>query len=269
MTIVVVIAMAISATNAAAVQLRPLAPVNWRLVSGERRLSAAIGMGVLNGQQASLAGTRGNLEELGNFRIGLRSDRIALEVAGTLLRRFTDQVVLRPPAPGSDPPGDSPRRDAGDVIASTAIRINSGNDPLQVALRFGTRLPTPSNEVGLDRDRTDFFSTVASRYRAGPLTLSVEGGVAILGTRVDGVDQLDVLLYSGGVEFKAGPVTASGSVIGQNDVHAGVTRGNEDLSEARFGISAGDRMWVSAMTVFGLADFSPRRGLLVMVGMSR
>lgn len=254
--------------RAAGAQLRPVEPLDWSLVGGTHDVSAGVGVGLLKDQQASLAGTRGDLHEYGNFRVGVRSGRITLEVAGTLVRRFEDQAVLRPPAAGSDPPDRTIRRDAGDVVASSVIRI-SGAGPAQVALRFGTRLPTPSNEVGLDRDRTDFFSTLAGRYSAGPLTMSAESGVAILGTRVDGLDQLDVLVFSAAAELVAGPVTAQTAVIGQNDMHSGFVRGNEDLSEVRFGLTAGDRIWGSAMTVIGLSDFSPRRGILLMVGVQR
>jgi hypothetical protein len=138
-----------------------------------------------------------------------------------------------------------------------------------VALRFGTRLPTTSNEPGLDRDRTDFYATLGGRWRLGAFALSGEGGVGILGTRVDGLDQLDVLTYSAGVEWRVGPLVSHGIIVGQDDVHLRVVRGNEDLSEVRVGIRGGDRIWFSASAVKGIADFSPGHGLLFMVGMRR
>lgn len=250
-------------------QLRPLSPLDWEFLGGPRSFSAGFGVGYLADQRASLAGTRGNLTEFGNFQIAWRSGRVGLEVTGTLVRRFTDNVVLGPPISGSHAPTGEARQDAGDVIASTTVRLIDGARPFHLALRFGTRLPTPSNEAGLDRDRTDFFSTIGGRYQAGVFALTFEGGLGILGTRIDGVDQLDVLAFSAGIESVLGPVTASGLVVGQDDVHRGTTRGNEDLSEIRFGLRTGDIRWLSATAVLGLADYSPSRGILLMVGFRR
>lgn len=250
-------------------QLRPLGPLDWGFLDGHRSFSAGLGVSYLADQRASLAGTKGNLTELGNFQIAWRSGRVGLEVTGALVRRFTDHAVLGPPVSGSNPPTGEVRQDAGDVIATTTVRLIDGARPFHLALRFGTRLPTPSNEAGLERDRTDFFSTIGGRYDAGVFALTFEGGLGILGTRIEGVDQVDVLAFSAGIESVLGPVTASGLVVGQDDVHRGATRGNEDLSEIRFGLRAGDRRWLSATAVLGMADYSPGRGIMLMAGFRR
>jgi len=252
--------------RAAAGQLRPIDPIGWDVLDPAHSWIADVGVGVMQNQLASLAGTRGDLLELGNFRVAWRSGRIGVEIAGTLVRRFRDGSVFADPVLGANPPDGQIRQDAGDVRAATLIRLN-GASPVQVALRFGTRLPTTSEEVGLDRDRTDFFATLGARYRMGLLSVGGESGVAINGTRVDGVDQLDVWTYSLGVDYRFGPVTSSGAIVGHNDMHRRVIRGNEDLNELRLGVRAGDRVRFAATFVQGLADFSPDRGLLVSIGL--
>jgi hypothetical protein len=263
------ILLALGLARPAMAQLRPLTPIDWDLFDGGRALTVGVGMGVIGDQPASLAGTKGDLLEVGNFRLAWRSGRIGVEFGGTLYRRFHDELVLRPPALGADPPNGGVRHDAGDILASTVLRLTGEQRSTLVALRFGTRLPTTSNEPGLDRDRTDFYATLGGRWRLGAFALSGEGGVGILGTRVDGLDQLDVLTYSAGVEWRVGPLVSHGIIVGQDDVHLRVVRGNEDLSEVRVGIRGGDRIWFSASAVKGIADFSPGHGLLFMVGMRR
>jgi len=250
-------------------QLRPVAPLDWDLLGSAHTLNVAFGVGYLRDQQASLAGTRGDLVELGNFQVAWRSGRIIVEIAGTLRRRFEDDSVVRPPILGTDPPTGQARTDAGDILASTLVRLSRGTRPVLLALRFGTRLPTTSNEPGLDRDRTDFFASFGARYRAGPFAIGAETGVGILGTRTDGVDQLDVLTYSAALEWRAGAFTTIATVTGQDDMHSRVIRGNEDLSEVRLGVRAGQRLWVSAFAIKGLADFSPGSGILLMAGFRR
>jgi hypothetical protein len=250
-------------------QLRPTGPVEWDIFENVRPWAFGLGVGLIEGQRASLAGTTGDLLEGGNFRIAYRSGRIGLEFTGTLARRFRDEAILRSPAPGTDGPTGKIRHDAGDVLATTLIRLNGADSPFLVALRFGTRLPTTSNEPGLDRDRTDFFTTLAARYRVGRFAVSAETGLGILSTRVDGIDQLDVQNFSAGVESRVGPVIATASIVGQDDWHRRVVRGNEDLSELRFGLRAGDRQWVSVTAVKGIAQFSPGYGVLVMLGVRR
>lgn len=252
--------------RAAHAQLRPTGPIEWDVLENARRWNFGLGAGLIEGQRASLAGTSGDLLEAGNFRIAYRSGRIGLEFTGTLARRFRDEEILRAPAPGTDSPTGRIRHDAGDVLATTLVRLNSADSPFLFALRFGTRLPTTSNEPGLGRDRTDFFSTLAARYRTGRFAVSAETGLGILSTRTPGIDQLDVQNFCVSMESRFGPVLAMGSLVGQDDWHRRVIRGNEDLSEVRLGFRAGDRRWISLTAIKGIAQYSPGYGVLLMIG---
>jgi hypothetical protein len=250
-------------------QLRPIDPLDWRPFDSPAPVLLEFGFGLLRDQHASLAGTKGTLYELGNFHVAWRTGRVVLELSGTASRRFEDQVVLREPALGADQPNGELRRDAGDVRASTLILLNAAEQRATFVLRFGTRLPTTSEEIGLDRDRTDFFATVGGRYRLGPLALNGESGVAINGTRLAGYDQSDVWTYSFGIEYDVGPLTPTAVIVGHQDGHSWVARGNEDLSELRVGVRAGGRYWLQATAVKGIAAFSPGGGMLLMAGLRR
>jgi hypothetical protein len=250
----------------AAAQLRPVDPVEWHVFDDGAEISLALGMGVLWQQHASLAGTKGTLLELGNFYAAWRTGRVVLELAGTMQRRFDDRVVVRAPEPGADPPNGHWRHDAGDVRASTLVRLTGVNTPALLVLRFGTRLPTTSEEAGLDRDRTDFFATIGGRWHRGALSVAGESGIGIHGTRLDGYDQSDVWTYSLAVELDVGPLTPTAALVGHKDGLDSDVRGNEDLNELRLGMRAGARYWVQAAAVLGLAEFSPGGGLLLMFG---
>jgi hypothetical protein len=96
--------------------------------------------------------------------------------------------------------------------------------------------------------------------------LTGETGVGINGTRIDGYDQSDVLTYALGVEVRVGPITPTAALVGHVDGTALEVRGNEDLSELRLGVRAGERFWFQASAIRGIAEFSPGGGLLVMAG---
>lgn len=247
-------------------QLRPIDPFEWSTLVATRDITLALGMGTLWNQHASLAGTKGTLLELGNFQAAWRTGRVVLELSGTMHRRFEDREVVRPPEAGADPPTGEWRHDAGDIRAATSVRLNGEADPALVVLRFGTRLPTTSEEAGLDRDRTDFFATVAARWHAGPFAVNGESGVGIHGTRRNGYDQSDVWTYAFGVELHLGPIRSTAAMVGHKDGLESDVRGNEDLNEVRFGVRAGERVWVQASAIKGLAEFSPGGGVLLMFG---
>jgi hypothetical protein len=154
------------------------------------------------------------------------------------------------------------------VVATTVIRLTPSSARFETALRFGTRLPTTSNEPGLERDRTDFFATVAGRYPRGRVSIGGEAGLGLLG-RIRGLDQLDVLTYAVYTESLLGPLTATASIVGHDDLRRGVVRGSEDLSEIRLRVRTGDRTWVSAVAVRGIARYSPGLGLYLVVGIRR
>jgi hypothetical protein len=246
-------------------QLRPLDPVDWRDLD-DGTVSAAMGLDVLLDQRASLAGTSGRLLELGVFRAVWRVNRVALEIAGTPVRVFRDELVFAQPAQGAVPAPEGRRVDAGDFRLSTIVRLNGQGAPLQAGLRFGVRLPTTDETVGLERDQTDFFSTVAGRLRHGPLDLSGELGIGIYGSRV-GIDQTDPVIFGLGASLDLGPVTPVLAATGQHDTRAnGPRRGTEDLGELRLGVRAGTRRWLSVSAVRGWARFSPGFGVSVRFG---
>lgn len=250
-------------------QLRPVYPLDLTLFDSNATVLAGVGFGVLADQHASLAGTRGTLYELGNFDFAWRGGRVVLGLAGTVRRVFDDDEVVREPWPGTNSPSDRARYDAGDIRVSTIVALTNPAAPGFVTLRFGSRLPTPSDERGLDRDRTDFFATVGGRRRLGRLRLTAESGVSINGTRDENWDQLDVWMYSLGVELDAGTITPSLAIVGHDDLHSREIRGNENLSEVRAGVRVGERYWVQAVAIKGIARFSPGLGLLITAGIRR
>ncbi len=252
-----------------AAQMRPLEPVLWQAYEADAEMRAGVGIGVMDGQRASLAGTRGTLYELGNWFITYRSGRFTLEFAGTAVRMFEDDDVLSPPFERTDPPDGDARVDAGDVRIATLLRLAGDVERSIVALRFGTRLPTTSDEPGMDRDRTDFFGTAIARHALHEnLRLFGEAGVGIHSTIVEDYPQSDVLIYNAGIEASLDNAGLRFQVLGHDDLHRRVIRGNEDLAELRFGGWLGERRRVEVHVVRGLAEFSPRWGILVTGGMA-
>jgi hypothetical protein len=254
--------------TAAAAQLRPLDPFEWRMFEGGRTVSAQVGGGWLRDQRASLAGTAGTLVEAGNWRAFWRTGRVVLEAGGTVQRFFDEESRFAPAEPEVQPDDDGARRDAGDYRILTAVRLTDEGAPVAAALRFGARLPTTDNTVGLDRDATDFFATLGGRTARGRLAVQAEAGVGIFGTREDAFEQDDLLIYAVRAEYAAGPVVPMLTVVGQQvgTGHSEI-RGNESLGEVRLGVRAGGRRWVLAEAVAGYTDFSPGVGVLVSVGM--
>lgn len=258
------------AAGPAGAQLRPMHPMNWQLFEGDNVVTARMGAGVLLDQRASLAGTQGRLLELGDFSLGLRSGRMALVVGGTILRLFDDREVFAEPFGGARPSTGERRRDAGDFRVSTLVALTPPDGDAAAVLRFGTRLPTTDNEVGLERDRTDFFALLAGRLRRGPYLLAGEAGVGINGTHDRRMEQSDVLMYSATAAYRGGWLSPRVTLVGHMDGMAGLTiRGNEELSELRIGARAGQEVWLEAELVYGLQPFSPRTGLLVFVGLAQ
>lgn len=253
---------------AARAQLRPLEPFEWRMFYGGRSVSAQVGGGWMQGQRASLAGTEGTLVEAGNFRAFWRTGRVVLEAGGTVQRFFDEESRFAPAEPDVLADDDGRRRDAGDYRVLTTVRLTREGAPVAAALRFGARLPTTDNTVGLDRDVTDFFATVGGRVARGRVALQGEAGVGIFGTREREFEQDDLLIYALRAEYAAGPLQPMLTVVGQQ-VGTGhqEIRGNESLGEVRLGVRAGRRRWVLAEVVKGYTEFSPDVGVLVSAGM--
>lgn len=252
-------------------QLRPLEPMAWEVFDSGRSLAATLGVGAYQDQRASLAGTEGRLLELPNFQLTWRNDRIAVEASGTPLRLFEDRSRFAEAFGGALDQAGPHRRDSGDYRLGTAVRLSPSRWKRATAVvRFGTRLPTPNNREGLDRDQTDFFGVVGARIRSPRLRLAAETGVGINGTRYPNFEQSDLWLYSAGADLPLGLVTPMASVLGQMDWSAGPPlRGNEDLSELRFGARIGSGRWLQAQAVKGLAAFSAKWGAQLSVGMAR
>ncbi len=258
----------LAAAPAVHAQLRPLDPVDFRALGGER-LRVYAGAGVYFSQHASLAGVRGRLIELGDMRVSWRSGRILVEVAGTLQRFLHEDTVLSAPADGVLPSTpDGSRRDAGDYRVQTVLRLSGDTTSTATVLRFGTRLPTTDNRVGLERDQMDFFASLGATRPFGPLQLMAEAGVGINGTRLSNYEQSDVLIYAATLEWQSSLFVPFVSVVGQNDMHARAVRGNEDLGELRAGLRFGNTRWLRVVAIHGFTDSSPRAGLAIGAGAS-
>jgi hypothetical protein len=249
-------------------QLRPLEPFEWRMFDAGRTVSAQVGAGWLRDQRASLAGTEGTLVEAGNFRAFWRTGRVVLEAGGTVQRFFDEESRFAPAEPDVAPDEDGNRRDAGDYRVLTAVRLTRERAPVAAALRFGARLPTTDNTVGLDRDATDFFATIAGHAARGRIAVQGEAGIGIFGTRENDFEQDDLLVYALRAEYAAGAFQPMLTVLGQQvgTGHSEI-RGNESLGEVRLGVRAGGRRWLLAEVVKGYTEFSPGLGVLVSAGM--
>lgn len=254
----------------ATAQLRPLDPLPTGTFDPRApAVSLQLGLGAFSDQRASLAGTTGHLAEIGNFRGIWRTGRVALEIGGTVLRAFEDKSVFAPPHEEVDHDAGPRRRDSGDYRVATAVRVTPASWPAVGFVRFGTRLPTTDNKVGLDRDRTDFFATFGAHARPGRWSVALEGGLGIFGTRHRRLEQSDVAVYAASAEYRLGLLTPGVLVLGQFDgIPNGSIRGSEELAEVRLGARAGGRLSATVQWVVGLTEFSPVSGALVAAGWS-
>lgn len=247
-------------------QLRPLEAADWAALDGGG-WQLEVGSGVYSGQRASLAGTEGKLWEVGTFRAAVSLGRVALQLSGTAFRVFRDEAVFAEPLDGTRPPDGRHRIDTGDYQVSTLVGLLPDDRTFDALIRFGARLPTTDNGVGLERDRTDFFGTVAGRYTRGRLSAAAEAGIGIMGTRDAQMEQVDPILYAGSVAYRWGPVSPRLEVVGQHDTRSGSDlRGTEDLSELRAGLKVLGEPWVQLTLVRGLTAFSPDWGVTLRVG---
>ncbi|MDR0787079.1 MAG: hypothetical protein LBG44_04340 [Gemmatimonadota bacterium] len=244
----------------ASAQLRPWEPFDWSLFD-EGRVSIAMGTSVLADQRASLAGTQGLLIEAGMFSGGVRIDRVGVEAAGTLYRQFRERTVFAAPSGGAEERPIGTRHDAGDYRISTGIALTRPDRRATFLLRFGSRLPTTDNRVGLERDAIDFFATFGARITAGPARAFGELGVGIHGTRIETFEQSDLLIYMLGVESRTGLVRPGVVFLGQTISRSLWFRGTEPLSEVRLKVDAGGGLSLRLEAIHGLAEFSPGNGI--------
>lgn len=253
----------------AGAQLRPLEPINWRLVRGGATVAGEAGFSRLNDQRASLAGTSGDLWEVGNFSLAWRTGRVVLEAAGTAQRFFHERDRFEEPYIDVEPANDDRRHDSGDFRISTTARLTPEEWPVRGAVRFGTRLPTTNNTTGLDRDAVDFFATAGASTLRGGLAFDGEAGLGIHSTREQSFEQDDLLLYASRAEYRGWRIVPSVAILGQlhGTTHAAI-RGVENLGELRIGLRAGGRRWVRAEFVKGYETFSPSSGVIVTGGIA-
>lgn len=255
------------APSEAEAQLRPLEPVDWDAVGAGSRVTGALGVGAFADQFATRAGSRGDLFELGNLAFGWTTGRVTLQGAGTIVRRFRERHISQPPEDDVNAArADGVRQDAGDFRVTTVVRLTSAAAASLVTLRFGTRLPTTDNRVGLDRDQTDFFALVGGRAPVGSAALFAEAGVSINGTRIPDYEQADVLAYTVGGEYRWTNVRTYALIVGHDDMHDWAVRGSEDLAELRAGMRIGNARWIDVSFVRGIAEHSPRAGMLLTAG---
>lgn len=249
-----------------AAQLRPPEPLDLALLDSGRVAAASLGVAWLPDQRAGLAGVEGTLLELGTFSLAARTGRVVLGVSGTAFRSFAERERVRLPYGGAEPDPDGTLRDVGDVRVWTAVRAVGGPEAL-AGLRFGTLLPTTDNEVGLERDRTDFFALLFGGGRHRGWRVSAEAGLGIHGSHyADGFEQVDMLLYTLSV-LGPGPISPWVVVTGQADgLHGWRIPGNENLGEARAGVRVGRRRWLDVAAVRGFEDSSPSWGIFVAAG---
>ena len=261
-TVAVVVLAGLVAAPSAAAQLRPLDPLRWD--GGGGASEVRLGAGVFKGQRASLAGTRGRLVELGTYTATVRMGRVRVELGGTALRLFADDSVYSAPVAGARPPNGRHRVDTGEHRLGTVVRLTSSDTPLAAAVRFGVRLPTTDNLEGLGRDQTDFYATLAGRWRLGRADLTAEAGVGVYGTRDPAREQVDPLLFAAGVGWDVRPVRLHLEAVGQHDTRRGAAlRGIEDLGELRLSAGVGERRRLGVTLVRGIARHSPDLGLVV------
>lgn len=258
----------VSATATA--QLRPLEPIQWRVYQRNSTAAVELGIARFSEQRASLAGTSGDLWELGNFMLAWRTGRVVLEAAGTAQRRFREHERFAPPYPDVDPSDDGHRDDSGDYRISTSIRLTPDHWQTTGVVRFGTRLPTTDNTTGLDRDALDFFATVGAGRSVSAFAFTGEAGLGIHTSREEAFEQDDLLLYAMRAEYTRFSLIPSLAALGQmhGSTHRAI-RGLENLGELRAGLRAGSKRWIRVEIVKGYETFSPSVGVVVTAGILR
>jgi hypothetical protein len=253
--------------DAVSAQLRPYDPFDWEIFDAGRDYLLAGGGFLLLDQRASLAGTEGKLLEIGSFQALSRFGPVVLDAGGTLYRVLHEDRRFTSPAPDTHDHELGRRRDSGDYRIGTTLLLTPALRPEALALRFGTRLPTTDNRVGLERDQTDFFAMLAGRLDRGLLRATAEVGVGIHGTRESGFEQSDVLVFSTGVSRKDGRIRPGLWLVGHADgLRDRAIRGNEELAELRFQLRAGGSTWLQLQMIRGLTEYSPGLGLGIAVG---
>lgn len=256
--------------NPASAQLRPLEPLDADIIHGQSRLSIHAGLSRLFDQRASIAGTTGDLWEIGNFGIGWRTGRVTLEASGTAQRFFRETSRFAEPFPDVEPSDDGHRNDSGDYRLSTTVSVTPPRWPVNGTVRFGVRLPTTDNTTGLDRDATDFFGTIGVSAMRSRVGITGEVGVGIHTTRDPRFEQEDLFLYAFRADYRGRRIIPAVAIVGQahGSAHASI-RGVENLGEVRLGLRTAGNRWIRAEIVRGWEAFSPAAGVIVTFGVSQ
>ncbi len=253
-----------------AAQLRPLDALPWRLYESSASIAGEAGLARLFDQRASLAGTQGDLWEIGRFAIAWRTGRVVIEAAGTAQRQFKEESSFAAPYPDVEPAIDGKRHDSGEYRISTVVRLTPDSWRSTGVLRFGTRLPTTDNTTGLDRDAIDFFATAGAAATLGQLSLSGETGLGIYTTREQRFEQDDLFLYVLRAELRGYRIVPSIAAEGQmHGTEHSAIRGVENLGELRAGLRFGTKYWMRVEAVRGYETFSPSSGVIVTAGFHR
>ena len=222
-------------------------------------------------QQASFpfSGLEGDLTRSGVM--GLRwgvSSNVELQWLGSM-QDFLN-VERRYAAPGSDQLdflGNS-TSDFGDLTVATKIQMihEKGARPA-FSSRFGMEMPNASNESGLGNDETNIFTEFLIRKTLGPLQLTGNLGMDILGDPVEPGSQDDMLRFGFAAVYSTrSSVNLLAEVYGRAGA-GGV--GTENRSRVRAGIQllASGLYWDIA-GFWGLAAADPATGLIVGVSKS-
>ncbi len=265
-------ALAAAGTSAfpAHAQLRPMEPIDWPGFEEERG-SVSVGGTLLRGQRAAFLGTEGQFVEVGAVELTFRVDRLLLHVTAAPYRRFSGSIRFAEPALGVEQ-REGARIDAGSVVVSTTVPLGDSGarsaGRQHFAVRFGARLPTSDDVVGLERDETDVFATVGTRRVVGAWDLAGELGFGIFGVRSPDGGQTDPVLYALSIRRAGSRVRPYAEWTGHHDTRAlGAPRGNENLSEVRIGVELGSRWWLDAHAIAGISTFSPNLGGRIRLGL--
>ncbi len=257
----------LGAPTSAPAQLRPLDPFPWEVLDGTAWITGGIGADVLWGQRASLAGTEGRLVDAGAFHVAFRTGRVVLEAGGTLRRTLAEESSFSPPLTMVEASTSGRRSDTGDFRVATALLLTPPGAPAAAIIRFGTRLPTTDDQVGLERDRTDFFANVAGRLGNETFRATTELGVGIHGTHDAHIEQSDVLNFSATFGAPGWPLQPTFILSGHADGLPDRTiRGNEELAEILLRLRTRTTPWVQLRGGRGLTEFSPELILSLAVG---
>jgi hypothetical protein len=144
--------------------------------------------------------------------------------------------------------------DFGDVALRAKVRV-AGGDRSALALRFGVFLPETSFGNGLGPNTLRTFAQVLASRRAGPATVHVNAGLALIDEPLRAHEQRDLLAYGVAVTVPVSRIALVGEVVG---LAGRGSPGADARSEARGGVRVGQGRL--------RADAAVRRGLTRAAG---